>query len=92
IPGLKAAARIHELSSELNLVTRNSRLVLNRVEEPIPEDRLKLIEKTGLEVAGRIPTDPLFEKFEFGSASFLDITDESAALRAVRDLTVALDL
>ena len=92
MPGLKAVTRIRELSSELNLVTRHSGLVLNHAEDPISEDKLKLIEKTGLEVVGRLPTDPLLEKFKFGSDSFLDIPDESAALMAVCDLAIALDL
>lgn len=92
IPGLKAARRIRDLSRQLKFVARNTKLVLNRVEEPISEDRTRLIEETGLEVLGHIPTDHLLEECGFSNGSLLDITEESAALRAVRDISFALDL
>ena len=67
-------------------------MVLNHVKEPISEDILQLIERTGLEVLGHLPTDPLIERISFNSSSILDIPDESAAFRAMRDISLALEL
>ncbi len=92
IPGIKAAGRIKELSRNLKFVAKNICLVLNRVNEPISEKILHLIEKTGLEVLGRIPTDNLLEEFGNTDRSFLDIKEESEALRAVRELSLSIDI
>ena len=92
IHGLKAARRIRELSRELKFATHNTGLVLNHVAEPISDNISRLIEETGLEVFGRIPTDHLLMEFGFSNGSLLDISKESAALNSARELSFALDI
>ena len=91
-PGLKAAKRIHELSSELNLVTMKKGLILNRANEELIKKSLPLIESTGLEVIGSIPVDPLLEECNFSDGSLMEIPEDSPALKAVQAITMKLDL
>ena len=91
-PGLKAARRIRGLSTQLDLVTHHTGLILNHVEDSLLEERYSLIEETGIELIGRVPADPYLEKFGFNSNSLLEVLDESTALNAVQDFSMALDL
>ena len=61
-------------------------------DDSLIEDRHKVIKETGLEVFGRIPTDPLLGKLESNSGSILNISEESPALKAVQDLILWLNL
>lgn len=90
--GLKAAIRIRDLSRDMNLVTRHTGLCLNRAEDSLFKERCQIIEETGINVVGHLPFDPFLENFGFKNGSLLDIPDESAALMAVRDLAIALDI
>jgi len=92
IPGLKAAGRISTLSRELNIVTQRTGLVLNRADEPGPENIPRLLEKTGLEVFGRLPFDRALEEFGFSDGSLMNIPPDSPALEAVRGLANTLGL
>ena len=91
-PGLKAAKRIRDLSKQLDLVTHYIGLILNRVEDSILEERCTLIEETGVEIAGSVPIDSFLEKFGFNNSSLLDIPDDCIALRAIRELSIELEL
>ena len=91
-PGLKAAARIKNLSRKLDLVTRYTGLILNRADDSLIEDRDEIIKETGLDVFGRLPTDPILGKLESNSGSILNISGESPALKAVQDLILWLNL
>ncbi len=90
--GLKAATRIRDMSRELNLVTRHTGLILNYIEDSLLKERSGKVEETGLEVLGQVPADPILEKFGFSDGSLLDIPEESVALKAVRDLSLKLDI
>ncbi len=90
IPGLKAATRIRDMSQELNLVTHNTGLILNHVEDSLFKEMYQLIEETGLDIVGHLPEDPFLQRFGLDSNSLLDISEESPALRAVRDITKSL--
>jgi len=91
-PGLKAAKRILDLSRDLKIVTKNTGLVLNFTDKTALEVSSQLIEDTGIEVVGRIPVDPLLEKFGFDNDFILDMPEGSAALNAVHELLVSLDI
>jgi len=92
IHGLKAAARISKMSNELKLVTHNTGLILNRVEESRLDETNQQINETGLDVAGHLPLDPLLAGFGFNNSSLLDISLKSKALKAVMDISMSLDL
>ena len=89
---LKAAARIRDISRDLNLITHNTGLVLNRVEESLLEARSQQIDEIGLEVVGHLPKDEYLEEFGLNNGSLLDIPSENAAFKAVHELSIALNL
>lgn len=84
IPGLKAAKRIFELSSELSIVTKRKGLILNRVDETTREKSSQFIENTGLDVFGSVPVDPVLDTVGFDNGSLMSIPDNSPALSAIR--------
>ena len=92
MPGLKAAGRIHDLSKELNIVTKKKGLILNRADDAVLEKSFHFIEKTGLDVIGCVPFDPLLDEVGFNNGSLMNIPDDSPALNAVREVVRNLDL
>ena len=86
------AVRIRDLSHDLGLVTRNTGLVLNNVGDSLPDDMQQLAEETGIDIVGRVPKDSSIEKFGSGSGSLMDITENSPALKEVRNLCEELDI
>ncbi len=92
VPGLKAAKRIRDISRELNLVTRNTGLVLNHAEESQALARHQLIQDIGLEVLGTIPDDPVIRDLGSHEGSLMTIPWDSIALEAARNLLAALNL
>ena len=92
IPGLKAASRIHDISRKLDIVTHHTGLVLNHVNDSEVESAKSLIGETGLEVIGNLPTDPYLKKLGLTGDTLLEIPDDSPVVRAVRELSMALDL
>jgi len=92
IPGLKAAGRIHELSGELNIVTKKKGLILNRTDGRERVETHPKVEETGLEVLGTLPVDQALGQVGFTEGSLLDIPDDSPAVTAVRTLAMTLEL
>ncbi|MFC1490740.1 AAA family ATPase [Candidatus Latescibacterota bacterium] len=91
-PGLKAAARINELSKKLDLVTKYTGLILNKADDELFEKRKDIIDATGLEIVGRIPSDPVLANFESDFASVLEIPVDSISLKAAEDIITNLKL
>ncbi|MFC1539764.1 AAA family ATPase [Candidatus Latescibacterota bacterium] len=91
-PGLKAAKRIYELSKKLDLVTRFTGLILNKADDEMFEKRNDAVKDTGLEIVGRLPSDPMLSNFEIEFASVLKIPDESTALKAAEEIITNLKL
>lgn len=54
---IRAASRIDTLASELNLTIRERYLVLNNLRNEVPEPVQEEIDRSGLEVLGKIPHD-----------------------------------
>lgn len=92
VPGLKAASRISDLSGELKLVKTHMKLFLNKAEESVIKERSDLINETGLQIAGNMPSDPLLGNLGITYKSLMDIPEDSVALKAVKDLVASMEL
>ena len=81
--GIVTASRIKKLSEGLNLVVGKTYLVLNEVENAIPESIKDQIEQQELELIGAIPKDALVGEYALEGKSLFELPGDSAAFKAV---------
>jgi CO dehydrogenase maturation factor len=81
--GIITASRIKKLSEGLNLVVGKTYLVLNEVENGIPESIKDQIRQQELDLIGAIPTDALVGEYALEGKSLFELPSDSAAFKAV---------
>jgi CO dehydrogenase maturation factor len=84
--GARTALRIVELSKSLNLDIGNSYLILNACDGELSDELVAEFEKSGLEIAARIPTDSEILDFELEDKSLTELSDDSVAALAGDDI------
>jgi len=92
MPGIKAAARINQLSQELKLVKGNRYLVLNKVNGSIPDEITKVIDEIGLDVVAQIPVDEDLTSVILSGGGLMESPAQCGALDAVFGLRDSLKL
>ena len=80
--GVRTAGRLVELAKELNLDIKRMALVMTRT-DGLPESLEEEIRASGLELAARIPEDPLLRKLDIEGTPLTQLPPESAARREV---------
>jgi CO dehydrogenase maturation factor len=78
--GLQAAVRINELTKALNVGVGKSYLVVNQVKNGLPEEALKIVKESNLELAGMIPEDDMVYEFDLKGQPTIEMPDGSSAL------------
>ncbi len=84
--GARTAMRIVELSKSLNLDIGASYLVLNACDGELSDELMAEFEKTGLEVAARIPIDSEILDFELQDKPLTELSKDSVAAAAGDDI------
>lgn len=80
--GLQAAFRINKLAAELNIGVVKSYLILNQVKNSVPDEILKMIEESGLELAGIVPEDDMLYDYDSDGKPTIELPEDNAALKA----------
>ena len=83
--GLRAAARIRELSEELALDIKQRFLVINRVPGDIDPSFKKKAHETRLDLLGMIPADTIIGEYDLEGSPVINLPEESRAVKAVGD-------
>ena len=87
--GARTAMRIRDIMKSLELEVESAFLVLNRCRgqtlADIPADVRSELDRTGLEILGCVPEDPLLARFELERRSLLEVPGESAAAAATHE-------
>ena len=83
ITGARTALRIMEIVKSLNLEVGNSFLVLNQADAPLDGELAAEFSRTGIEIIGSVPTDPVIREYELKAQSLLTAPAESKAAAAV---------
>ena len=83
--GLRAAERGRDLAAEMKLQVGRVLLLLNRAPVELSEQFSTALAATGIELAGRVPLDPLLPDFEIAGAC-MELPDDSTAVRAMHQL------
>ncbi len=80
--GLQTAVRINELAKNLNIGVGESRLIVNRAKEELPEVFLDIINKEAPDLAGTIPDDSAVYEYDLKGVPTIQIPDDNKAVSA----------
>jgi CO dehydrogenase maturation factor len=83
ITGARTAVRIMEIVKSLHLDVGNCFLVLNQSDAPLDAELAGEFARTGIEIIGSVPTDPLIRDFELKAQSLMTVPAGSKAAMAV---------
>ena len=84
--GLRAAARIKELSEEVHLNAGKICLVINGVPETVSERFMDEVRATGLTLLGSIPHSDIVPQYDIEKKSLLDLPDTCPVVTASEDI------
>ncbi len=80
--GIQAARRLQDLAKQLNVVTGNVALIVNRAMNGLSPKTQAEIEAQGLDLIGLIPDDPLIAEYDSEGRPTFNLPAESSALQA----------
>lgn len=85
--GVKTAARIRDLTREVNINVRQGiHLVLNK-SAPEPDESIrKIINDLGLDLAGIVPEDDLIQKYGLEGKPLLNLPEDSEAFKSAKTI------
>jgi len=86
ITGARTALRIMEIVKSLHLEVGSSFLVLNQADAPLDGELAAEFSRTGIEIIGSVPTDPVVREYELKAQSLLTAPAESKAAMAVDEI------
>ncbi len=86
ITGARTALRIMEIVKSLHLEVGSSFLVLNQADAPLDGELAAEFSRTGIEIIGSVPTDPVIREYELKAQSLLTAPAESKAAMAVDEI------
>ena len=89
---LIAASRIQKMADDLELNITRKYLVVSRLPGELPESMSREIERLGLDLAGTIPCDDIVSEYELSGKPLLELPNESAALKAVREIAEKMEI
>jgi len=81
--GARTAARIKDIMFSLQLEVQSAFLVINQCDGALSPELQAEFKKTGLEIIGSIPNDPVVATFEMEQRSLLELPAGSVAMQAV---------
>lgn len=90
VASIKAAMRIRELSEKLKLGIRKKGLVLNRIDGELSPIQEEWVERTGLEVVGKVPEDEVVEEYSLKGRPLVELPDDSPAAEAISEIVELL--
>jgi CO dehydrogenase maturation factor len=90
--GVRSAGRIRELVEELEIPVGQLGLIVNMIRPESLEILQPEIEKTGLEVVGTAPYDPLVTEYDLKGEPLWDLPEDSETWQAVQETAKNLDI
>lgn len=84
--GLRAAERGRDLAVEMKLEVGRVLLLVNRGPAEFSAQFNTALKATGIELAGRVPADPLLPEFEIAGRPVMELPDDSPAVMAMEKI------
>jgi CO dehydrogenase maturation factor len=79
--GLQAAIRINDLAKDLNIGVGKSYLIINQFKDALPDSALKLLDESGLELAGTITEDKTVYEYDLKGRPTIEMPEDSPAIK-----------
>ena len=89
---IRSAGRVNQLVRQIKTKVNNIYLIVTRATEQDIVNLKDEIDKTGLELAGIIPADPMITEFDIRSKPLFDLPADSPAVKAVNEILNKLTL
>jgi CO dehydrogenase maturation factor len=89
---IRSAARVHEIAKAVGLDVKELYLVVTKVQGQEVDELAGEIEKTGLQLIGTVPLDPLVAEYDLRGKALTDLPDDAAAVMAVDRILDKLNL
>ncbi len=91
--GIRTAGRVYEIVKSVKIKVGEIYLVVTKAQAEEDVENLKdEIEKTGLTLAAQIPLDPLVAEYDLKGKPLIELPEDSAAYKAVKQLGKKLNL
>lgn len=90
--GIRSAGRVNDLVKNLGLSIKRMALVVTMAQEGMEDILESEVEKTGLELAGFIPRDPLVTEYDLKGQPLVDLPEESLAWRKIKEIAEKLEI
>lgn len=84
--GVRSAGRVYELIKGLKSAVKDVYLVITKTTEKSIESLQQEIDKTGLELIGDIPLDPLVVEKDLAGEPLYELPDDSVAVQSVQKI------
>ena len=82
VRSIRSAGRVHELTKQIKTPIKKLYLVVTKADEAGIEMLKDEIEKTGLELIGFVPNDPLITKYDIEAQPIYNLPSDSVAYKA----------
>lgn len=92
VRSIRSAARVYEIVKAVKLDVKAAYLVVSKVTKDEIAELQEEIDRTGLELLGTIPLDPLVAEFDLQGRPLVELPDDSAAVIAVGQIADRLKL
>jgi len=92
VRGLKAAARVRQLVTELGIDTGEMSLVVSRVHDGIPKALDEQIVSTGLPLIATLPEDPAIREFDSEGRPLLELPDVGPTAACIASIASKIGL
>lgn len=92
VRGIRSAGRVHQLVKSLGTRVDNIYLVVSKVGDEGIEPLAEEVDKTGLNLIGTIPFDPLVVQYDTEGKPLFQLPENSKALQAVEAILKKVDL
>jgi CO dehydrogenase maturation factor len=90
VRGIRSAVKISRLIKELDTRIQEKYLILNRVQNSIPQQVEKIIEEEGLKLLQSIPEDEKLLELDQNGKPIVNITTDSPAYQAIDEMLIKL--
>lgn len=83
---VRSAGRVKQLVDSLSAPVENIYLVITKTQDQGIEPLLPEIEKTGLQLIGTIPMDPLVSQYDIEGKPLFDLPEDASSVQAVQEI------
>jgi len=90
LKGIRTVGRIRGLIAELKLTVREKHLVVDRAPGELAPEFLAEIQKQGVDLLGVVPPDERVMEYDLQGRPLLDLPEDSAAVRAVKEMVAKI--